>query len=197
GDRCGCDLDQGGCGGTGDSFFPNHEAGVAPRPRHSHSGQCQGRRRAAQCRQPGFRRLLLLLRISGEIRAALLRREPGRPRQQRAGCVGRSLESGRAMELALSSPAKKWTAAAVLLLATVGYTLLAARVFVGSLFSASRNLAGLERAARFDSGSAEYQNAVGVFQMVQQSPREALPWLESATSLNPTAAKYWLNLAVG
>lgn len=100
------------------------------------------------------------------------------------------------MELALSSPAKKWTAAVALLVAGTAYTFVAARVFVGSLFSKSSNLATLERAARFDSGSAEYQNAVGVFQMVQQSPGQALPWLESATSLNPNGAKYWLNLAV-
>ena len=100
------------------------------------------------------------------------------------------------MELALSSPAKKWTAALVLLFAGTAYTLVAACVFIGSLFSNSSNLAGLERAARIDSGSAEHRNAVGVYEMVQQSPHQALPWLESATSLNPNAAKYWLNLAI-
>jgi capsular exopolysaccharide synthesis family protein len=55
----------------GDPFRPNHEASAAPRPRHIDAGQCSRRRRLAERRRSHLSRLLLLLRVSGEIRAVL------------------------------------------------------------------------------------------------------------------------------
>lgn len=100
------------------------------------------------------------------------------------------------MELTFPTAAKKWMAGSVLVLAAAGYTALAGTRFLAAVCSQSPHLASLRLAVRFDPGSAAYRNAIGVYQLLRQSPRDALPWLQSATKLDPSAAKYWMDLAV-
>ena len=55
----------------------------------------------------------------------------------------------------------------------------------------------MRRAVKFGFGNAEYPYRLGRYELLtQQSPQAALPWLQSATALNPNRARYWLDLAI-
>jgi Flp pilus assembly protein TadD len=62
--------------------------------------------------------------------------------------------------------------------------------------SASRgDLFGLEKAARLQPQSAEYQNALGRMYTFNLQQPEALAHLRSATELNPHRSTYWIDIA--
>ena len=71
GHRRGCAVASRRRNYPGDSFRTDHQAGAAPLARHLDAGQRSRCRRAAERRRSDFPRLLLLLRVSGEIRPLL------------------------------------------------------------------------------------------------------------------------------
>lgn len=100
------------------------------------------------------------------------------------------------MQLELDHPAKKVVAAALLVAATGTYLALASVQFLASWMGNDTDPRNLHRAARLDSGNADYSDRVGRYELLaRQSPQNALPWLQAATSLNPHSAAYWIDLA--
>jgi tetratricopeptide (TPR) repeat protein len=99
------------------------------------------------------------------------------------------------MQLNLRTPAKRWVAATVTLVATAAYCGIATCRFLADRFSQSSEESSLRLASRLDPGNAEYQHLLGVHQLALQSPKDALGPLLRATVLNPNSAKYWMDLA--
>ena len=100
------------------------------------------------------------------------------------------------MEIALHSALRKrfviGAAAALCLI----YVLLAARLFVASLFGERPELASLQRAARLDPANADYRNHVGrYYALVARDPGAAIEPYRAAVQLNPHSARYWFDLA--
>jgi carbohydrate binding protein with CBM4/9 domain len=99
------------------------------------------------------------------------------------------------MQLSLCSPAKKWAAAAAIIAAAAGYSAVAACRLLADHLAQSSDEVALQRAVRLDPGNAQHRYTLGIHQLKLQSPAAALPWLQSATLLNPHSAKYWIDLA--
>ncbi len=99
------------------------------------------------------------------------------------------------MQISLRSPARKWAAAATLVAAAAGYCAIATTRVLANHFSETDDEASLRRAVRLDPGNAEYHYRLGIREMELQFPGRAVPWLESATRLNPDSSKYWIDLA--
>jgi hypothetical protein len=76
------------------------------------------------------------------------------------------------------------------------YVLLVGRIFVASAFGEKPELASLQRAARLDSGNAEYRNHLGrYYALVSRDPGAAIEPYRAAVQLNPHSARYWFDLA--
>jgi hypothetical protein len=76
------------------------------------------------------------------------------------------------------------------------YVLLAGRIFVASAFGEKPELASLQRAARLDSGNADYRNHLGrYYALVARDPGAAIEPYRAAVQLNPHSARYWFDLA--
>ena len=99
------------------------------------------------------------------------------------------------MQISLRSPAKKWAAAATVVAAAVGYCGVATTRLLADHFSHADDEVSLRRAVRLDPGNAEYHHTLGIRELALQFPGRAVPWLESATQLNPDSSKYWIDLA--
>src|SRR5271166_890097 len=100
------------------------------------------------------------------------------------------------MEIPLNSAWRKrlviGAAAALCLI----YVLFAGLLFVASVFSDRPELASLQRAARLDSGNADYRNHLGrYYALVARDPVAALEPYRAALQLNPHSARYWFDLA--
>src|SRR5580704_5556650 len=100
------------------------------------------------------------------------------------------------MEMLLNSSSRKkfviGTAAALCLI----YVLLAARLLVASVFADRPEPASLLRAARLDSGNADYRNHLGrYYALVAGDPASAIEPYRAAVQLNPHSARYWFDLA--
>ncbi|HEY4661705.1 MAG TPA: hypothetical protein VIG91_09395, partial [Terriglobales bacterium] len=79
---------------------------------------------------------------------------------------------------------------------TAAYLVLTTTQFLAAQFSESSRSSYLRKAIELDPWNAEYRNNIGRFELfVQQSPANALPWLQGATSLNPNRSAYWLDRA--
>jgi tetratricopeptide (TPR) repeat protein len=79
---------------------------------------------------------------------------------------------------------------------TAAYLVLTTTQFLAAQFSKSSRSSYLRKAIELDPCNAEFRNNIGRFEfLVQQSPANALPWLQSATSLNPNRSAYWLDRA--
>ena len=101
------------------------------------------------------------------------------------------------MQFELRHPAKKLVATVVLLVLSTAYLALITSRYVAACLSDVPEEPRLKRAARLDPENADYPNRTGRYALVvQQSPQAALPWLETATRLNPNKASYWLDLAI-
>jgi len=80
---------------------------------------------------------------------------------------------------------------------TAAYLVLTTTQFLAAQFSKSSRSSYLRKAIKLDPWNAEYRNHIGRFGLlVQQSPAKALPWLQSATSLNPNRSAYWLDRTI-
>jgi tetratricopeptide (TPR) repeat protein len=76
------------------------------------------------------------------------------------------------------------------------YVLLAGRLFVASAFGEKPELTSLQRAARLDSGNADYRNHLGrYYALVARDPAAAIEPYRAAVQLNPHSARYWFDLA--
>jgi len=76
------------------------------------------------------------------------------------------------------------------------YVALAGRLFIASVFGGRPELASLERAARLDSGNADYRNHLGrYYALVAGDPASAIEPYRAAVQLNPHSARYWFDLA--
>jgi tetratricopeptide (TPR) repeat protein len=100
------------------------------------------------------------------------------------------------MEIPLHSALRKrlviGAAAALCLI----YVLLAGRLLVASVFGERPELASLQRAARLDTGNADYRNHLGrYYALVARDPAAAIEPYRAALQLNPHSARYWFDLA--
>jgi tetratricopeptide (TPR) repeat protein len=101
------------------------------------------------------------------------------------------------MQFEVRNPANKSALYAAFLTAAITYLALITVQYLGSHFSTVASESQLKRAAWLEPGNAESQYRVGRFELLaRQSPQTALPWLQTATMLNPRRAAYWLDLAI-
>jgi tetratricopeptide (TPR) repeat protein len=81
-------------------------------------------------------------------------------------------------------------------LGTAAYLFLTATQFLAAQFSRNPRAAYLRTAIKLDPSNAEYRDGMGRFELlIKQSPANALPWLQAATTLNPNRSEYWLDRA--
>jgi tetratricopeptide (TPR) repeat protein len=81
-------------------------------------------------------------------------------------------------------------------LGTAAYLALTASQFLAAQFSEITRASYLRNAIALDPSNAGYRDRMGRFQLlVQQSSANALPWLHTATELNPNRSEYWLDRA--
>jgi len=100
------------------------------------------------------------------------------------------------MKIALHTPARKRTVAALVIALAALYTGAAAREFVATWLGSRPELTSLKWAARLDSGNAEYRNHVGrYYDLVARDPVSALEHYRAAVALNPHSASFWFDLA--
>lgn len=101
------------------------------------------------------------------------------------------------MQLELRSFAKKIAACGALLTLAAGYLCFTAREVVAAHDAQFDDEAHLRRAIALDPGNADFADRLGRHELVaEQSPERAVAWLRSATTLDPHAAHYWMDLAV-
>ncbi len=93
--------------------------------------------------------------------------------------------------------ARQFSVALLSLSAIALYLFLISAQYSAARLSGSTRERNLVWAARLDPFNAEFRNNIGRFQLlVRQSPSSAIPWLQTATALNPNHAAYWLDSAV-
>jgi len=100
------------------------------------------------------------------------------------------------MEIPLKSASRKRLVVGAAAALCVIYVLLAGRLFVASVFGEKPELASLQRAARLDSGNADYRNHLGrYYALVARDPGAAIEPYRAAVQLNSHSARYWFDLA--
>jgi tetratricopeptide (TPR) repeat protein len=100
------------------------------------------------------------------------------------------------MQILLNSASRKRIAIGAGAMLCLVYVLLAGRLFVASAYGDKPELASLERAARLDSGNADYRNHLGrYYALVARDPAAAIEPYRAAVQLNPHSARYWFDLA--
>ena len=100
------------------------------------------------------------------------------------------------MDILLNSASRKRLVIGTGIALCLTYVLLAGRLFVASVFAEKPELASLQRAARFDSGNADYRNHLGrYYALVARDPGAAIEPYRAAVQLDPHAARYWFDLA--
>jgi tetratricopeptide (TPR) repeat protein len=78
----------------------------------------------------------------------------------------------------------------------VAYLALTVSQFLAAQFAEIPRTSYLRKAIKLDPSNAEYRDRLGRFELTQQIPATALPWLQSATELNPDHSAYWLDRAI-
>ena len=100
------------------------------------------------------------------------------------------------MEFALNSPQRKNSLIAAAAALAMIYIFVAGRLYIASVYADQPELASLQRAARLDSGNAEYRNHLGrYFALVARNPAAAIEPYHAAVQLDPHSARYWFDLA--
>jgi tetratricopeptide (TPR) repeat protein len=101
------------------------------------------------------------------------------------------------MDFEIGDSKKRLAIFLLLFSGTAVYLPLATTQFLASEFSEIPRASCLRKAITLDPFNAEYRDELGRFELlVQQSPTSALPWLQTATALNPNRSGYWLDRAV-
>lgn len=100
------------------------------------------------------------------------------------------------MKIALNTPARKRTAAAIVLVIATAYSLAVTRETVAVWLGDRVQLASLRGATWLDSGDADYRNHLGrYYDLVARDPAAAVVHYKEAVQLNPHSARYWFDLA--
>lgn len=100
------------------------------------------------------------------------------------------------MRIPLQSPTRKFLVFGPALLFVLTYIGLATTDYLAAYFSERPDLVSLEKAAKLAPGNAEYKYRIGrFFSLVSQSPADAARSYQSAVTLDPHRARYWLGLA--
>jgi len=100
------------------------------------------------------------------------------------------------MRIPLQSPSRKLLLFGPFLIFVLTYLGFATTEYLAAYFSERPDLASLQRAAKLAPGNAEYRYRIGrFFSLVSQSPAEAAQSYQSAVTLDPYRARYWLGLA--
>jgi tetratricopeptide (TPR) repeat protein len=100
------------------------------------------------------------------------------------------------MEITLNSALRKRLVIGGAALLCLIYVLLAGRLLVASVFAERPELTSLQRAARLDTGNADYRNHLGrYYALVARDPVAAIEPYRAALQLNPHSARYWFDLA--
>jgi tetratricopeptide (TPR) repeat protein len=100
------------------------------------------------------------------------------------------------MQVLLNSAGRKRIAIGAGAVLCVIYVLLAGRLFVAAAYGEKPELSSLQRAARLDSGNADYRNHLGrYYALVARDPAAAIAPYRAAVQLNPHSARYWFDLA--
>jgi tetratricopeptide (TPR) repeat protein len=101
------------------------------------------------------------------------------------------------MDFDIRHSSKRLAVVVLLFSGTAAYLALTTTQFLAAHFSESSRAPDLRRATKLDPWNAEYHSNMGRYELlVQQSPENALPWLQSATALNPSRSSYWLDRAI-
>ena len=82
-----------------------------------------------------------------------------------------------------------------MIVVAVAYSTVATCHLLADHLARSSEEGALQRAIQLDPGSAEHRYALGIHQLREQSPLNAVSWLQSAALLNPHSAKIWVDLA--
>lgn len=100
------------------------------------------------------------------------------------------------MEFEIGHARRRFAVGFLFFSGTAIYLVLTATQFLAAQFSQIPRASYLRKAIKFDPSSAEYRDALGRFELLtQQSPANALTWLQTATELNPNQSAYWLHRA--
>lgn len=100
------------------------------------------------------------------------------------------------MLLELSSPARKVTFVAACVLLSATYIFLAGRAYIASRYADRPGEESLRQAVRLEPGNADYHARLGRYQLfAQQDVTSAIRELNTASTLNPHVARYWLDSA--
>ncbi|MBV8051604.1 MAG: hypothetical protein JOZ80_10475 [Acidobacteriaceae bacterium] len=100
------------------------------------------------------------------------------------------------MQIALHSSARKFAFLAGCVILCTAYLSLCTREFVAAHFAEKPVLGSLEKAAALQPMNANYRHILGRYHLfVDQDPAAAVRFIESAISLNPYNAIYWLDLS--
>ena len=101
------------------------------------------------------------------------------------------------MEYELRHSARKFWIAIAFLGLTTAYLGIVTVHYLAEYFSESSEESDLIRATRLDPGDAVSFHNIGRIELLARArPQMALPWLETATRLNPHMASYWVDLAL-
>jgi tetratricopeptide (TPR) repeat protein len=101
------------------------------------------------------------------------------------------------MDFEIVHPGRRFAVWFLFFLGTAAYIALTATQFLAQQFSQIPRASFLRKAIKLDPSNAEYRESMGRFELlVQQSPDDALPWLQAATALNPSNSGYWLDRGI-
>jgi tetratricopeptide (TPR) repeat protein len=104
--------------------------------------------------------------------------------------------STQTMKIALNTPARKRTAAALVLVIATAYSFAVTRETVAVWLGDRVQLRSLRGATWLDSGDADYRNHLGrYYDLVARDPATAVVHYKEAVQLNPHSARYWFDLA--
>jgi tetratricopeptide (TPR) repeat protein len=76
------------------------------------------------------------------------------------------------------------------------YFLLIATQFLATVLAARPQARTVRIATKLDPANAEYRDHMGRLELARLSPQDALPWLKSATALNPYNSGFWVDRAI-
>jgi hypothetical protein len=100
------------------------------------------------------------------------------------------------MQIALHSPARKIIFLGSSLILCTAYLSFCTRQFLAAHFSEKPDLRSLEKAVVLASMNADYRHILGRYHLfIDQDPATAAGLFQSAISLNPYRAIYWLDLS--
>jgi tetratricopeptide (TPR) repeat protein len=100
------------------------------------------------------------------------------------------------MEIVLNTALQKRTVLGIVGVLSLLYMVLVGRLFLASVFGERPELSSLQRAARIDTGNAEYRDHLGrYYALVARDPAAAIEHYRAAVQLDPHSARYWFDLA--